>query len=146
MQCHGKLLRPMFQLQTWNLLLLRSYRLTLNFLSAHNLLTLFLYSGILLMFLSFSFRKCSTAIALLKLDMFQKSCQRPQQTLIQSQWNNLKVIVPKSSPSGCLNKSGFDNMKICLNGSLWRKEHDYISYKMPNYTEISESWQKSLRL
>lgn len=139
-------LRPTFQLQTWNLLLLRSYRLTLNFLSAHNLLTLFLYSGILLMFLSFSFRKCSTAIALLKLDMFQKSCQRPQQTLIQSQWNNRKVIVPKSSPSGCLNKSGFDHMKICLNGSLWRKEHDYISYKMPNYTEISESWQKSLRL
>lgn len=97
------------------------------------------------MVLSFSFRKCSTAIALLKLDIFQKSCQRPQQTLIQSQWTNCKVIVPESSPSGCLNKSGLDKMKICHNGRLWRKEHDYICCKMPNYTEISEMAGEDLK-
>ena len=95
------------------------------------------------MFLSFSFRKCPTVTALLKLDVFQKSCQRPWQTSIQSQWNNCKVIVPKSSLSGCLNKSALDNMKICLVGSLRRKGHDYICCKMSNYTETSESRWKS---
>lgn len=50
----------------------------------------------------------------IKLDVFQNSCQRPWQTLIQSQWNDCKVSVPKSSLSVCLNKTGLENMKTAF--------------------------------
>lgn len=50
---------------------------------------------------------------------------------------------PQIITFGCLNKSGFDNMEICLHESLQRKEHDYICCEMLNYTEISEGCWKS---